>query len=331
MRAALITKLGDPPNVVDRPEVAGADSDGDVPIEVLASALNPIDIAVASGRFFAGHPPLPYVPGAEAVGRVIADRPGLDAGTLVYAAGAAFGTGRDGGLAERAVAPREALVPLPADADPATAAALGIAGLAGWIPLAWRAPIRDDDEVLVLGATGIVGRVAVQAAKLLGAARVVAAGRDQAALSTTLAVGADAIVLLDGVDANGLVDRIRDAFEGGGPTYVFDPLWGPAIEASVQAARPNARIVNLGQSAGADATIPSGAVRGKQLDILGYLNFAVPADVRADAHRALLDHAAAGRIRVPVEHIPLDQVVDCWRRQAQGPRSKFVVLPAAAR
>lgn len=329
MRAALITNLGEPPSVVDRPDV-DADDDGDVPITVLASALNPIDIAVGSGRFFAGHPPLPYVPGAEAVGRVMRDRPGFGAGTLVYAAGMSFGTGRDGGLAEQALVPAQALVPLPEDADPATAAALGIAGLAGWLPLAWRAPIRPDDEVLVLGATGIVGRVAVQAAKLLGAARVVAAGRDRVSLSSTLEIGADAVVLLDDADVGALTERIQAAFGGGGPSYVFDPLWGPAIEASVQAARPHARIVNLGQSAGAEATLPSGAVRGKQLDILGYLNFAVPAVTRAEGHRALLEHAAAGQMQVPVQCAGLDQVTDYWRRQADGPRSKFVILPDRA-
>jgi len=327
MRAALITKLGEPPSVTERPAVQSDSDGGSVPIEVLASALNPIDIAVGSGRFFAGHPPLPYVPGAEAVGRVMTDCLGFVAGSLVYAAGAAFGTGRDGGLAEQARAPREALVRLPDGADPIAAAALGIAGLAGWLPLAWRAPIRPDDEVLVLGASGVVGRVAVQAAKLLGAARVVAAGRDHDALSATLEIGADAIVLLNGTDTNELAGRIQGAFGGSGPTYVFDPLWGPAVEASAQAARPGARIVNLGQSAGAEATMSSGAVRGKQLEILGYLNFAVPADVRAHAHRALLQHAAAGRIQVPIERVALERVGDCWRRQANGPRSKFVVLP----
>jgi NADPH2:quinone reductase len=204
---------------------------------------------------------------------------------------------------------------------------LGIAGLAGWLPLAWRAPIRPDDEVLVLGATGIVGRVAVQAAKLLGAARVVAAGRDQASLSSTLQIGADAVVPLDGADVATLTERIQSAFGGGGPTYVFDPLWGPVIEASVQAARPHARIVNLGQSAGAEATLPSGAVRGKQLDLLGYLNFAGPADVRAEGHRALLEHARAGQMQVPVQRVGLDQVRDYWQRQAEGPHSKIVILP----
>ena len=106
----------------------------------------------------------------------------------------------------------------------ALAAGLGIAGLAGWLPLAWRAPLEGGEHVLVLGATGSVGLVAVQVAKLLGAARVVAAGRSVAGLERAAEVGADATIRLD--EAEDLVAAFKDAFGGEGPNYVFDPLWG---------------------------------------------------------------------------------------------------------
>jgi NADPH:quinone reductase-like Zn-dependent oxidoreductase len=325
MRAALITRLGDAPQLAER--ALPSASDGELLIDVLASALNPIDIAVASGRFFAGSPPVPYVPGAEAVGRAANDADGIAAGTLVYVSGAGFGTSRDGGLAERAVAPAGSVVAVPDDADPATAVSLGIAGLAGWLPLAWRAPVRADDRVLILGATGVVGRVAVQAAKLLGAHHVTAAGRDPVALQSALQLGADAVVSLDTDDVTELARRLHDACGGAGPTYVFDPLWGPAVEAAVEAATPGARIVNLGQSAGPTARIASGAVRGKQLEIVGYLNFAVPADVRGQAHAALLDHARRGEITLATVPVALQDIAEHWRLQAAGSRSKYVVLP----
>jgi NADPH2:quinone reductase len=323
MRAAVIETLGEPPVVRDVPAPEAAD--GHVLVDVLASALNPIDIAVGSGRFFAGHPPLPYVPGAEAVGRVAAGE-GFPAGALVYLSGAGFGTARDGGLAERAAAPPAAVVALPADADPGLAAALGIAGLAGWLPLAWRAPVRAEDRVLVLGATGVAGRIAVQAARLLGAARVVAAGRRAGALAGALELGADATVELAGTPEE-LAERFRAACGGDGPTYVFDPLWGEPARAAVLAAAPGARIVNLGQSAGAEATLPSGAVRGKQLELFGHLTFAVPAAVRAEAHAELLAHVAAGRIGVAIERVALDDVPAAWTRQAGGTDAKLVVEP----
>jgi NADPH2:quinone reductase len=325
MRAAVIASLGAAPSVAElpAPEQAG----DELVVEVLASALNPIDISVAAGRFFAGHPPLPYVPGAEAVGRVLLG-PSFEPGALVYLAGAGFGTARAGGLAEQASAPAAAAVALPADADPGLAAALGIAGLAGWLPLAWRVPVRADDRVLVLGATGTAGLLAVQAARLLGAARVVAAGRSAAGLERARAAGADVAVTLEGAPEE-LAERFRDACGGDGPTYVYDPLWGVPAAAAVAAAAPGARIVQLGQSAGAEATLPSGAIRGKQLELYGYLNFAVPADVRTQAHADLLAHAGSGALRVPIERVRLDDVADAWRRQAEGGGGKLVVEPQA--
>ena len=118
---------------------------------------------------------------------------------------------------------RRAALDVPDGADPALAAGLGIAGLAGWLPFAWRAPLRGGENVLVLGATGSVGLVAVQAAKLLGAARVVAAGRSAAGLERAVQLGADATIRLDQTDD--LVAAFKDGFAGEGPNYVFDPLW----------------------------------------------------------------------------------------------------------
>jgi NADPH2:quinone reductase len=327
MRAALITELGRPPSAADVDEPTG--EQGDALVDVLASALNPLDIAIGSGRYFAGHPPLPYVPGAEAVGRIArAGEDGAVEGTLVYVSGAGFGIARDGGLAERAAAPAGAIGALPQDADPGLAAALGIAGLAGWLPLAWRAPVRAEDRVLILGATGAVGLVAVQAAKLLGAGHVVAAGRNPDGLRRAVEAGADATVALDTDDRDELAKRMAEAAGGDGPTYVLDGLWGAMLETAVAAAARGARIVHLGQSAGAETTLPSGAVRGKQLDILGYQTFAVPADVRSEAHRTLIDHARSGALRVPLERVGLADIAGAWERQASGSHGKIVVEPS---
>lgn len=210
-------------------------------------------------------------------------------------------------MAERA-APGAVVVEVPEGADPALAAALGIAGLAGWLPLAWRAPVRAGDRVLVLGATGTVGQVALQAARLLGAEHVVAAGRDQAGLERALALGADQAVGLHG--------------DFGEPTFVFDPLCGEPLERAVAAAAPGARIVQLGQSAGAAANLHSAAIRGKQLEVYGFSNFAVPAVVLAEHYRRLIERAIAGELRLDVERISLDEVGEAWNRPG-----KHVVCP----
>jgi NADPH2:quinone reductase len=275
--------------VGEAPEPEGA------AIEVLAAPVNPLDRAIAAGAFYGGHPPLPYVPGSECVCREAGGR-------TVWTSGGGLGLARNGTMAERA-APGAVVAEVPEGADPALAAALGIAGLAGWMPVTWRAPVRPEDRVLVLGATGATGQVALQAAKLLGAAHVVAAGRDRARLERALELGADEAVELDG--------------DFGEPTYVFDPLWGEPLERAVAAAAPGARIVQLGQSAGPTATLTSAAVRSKQLEVHGFSIFATPADVLAEQYRLLVGHALGGAIRLDVDRVPLEELGDAWHRSGK--------------
>lgn len=298
MRAALITELGRPPQVGEAPE-----PDGET-LEVLAAPINPIDVAVGAGRFYGGHPPLPYVPGCECVGRD-------DSGRVVWTFGGGLGVARIGTIAERS-ALGQVVAEVPEGADPALAAALGIAGIAGFMPVAWRAPVREDDHVLVLGATGVVGQVALQTAKLLGAAHVVAAGRDQRGLERALELGADEAVQLDG--------------DFGRPTYVVDALWSEPLERAAEAAAPGARIVHIGQSAGPTAMLASSHVRGKQLELYGFSDFAVPADDLVAHYRRLVRHAVAGEIRLDIEAVPLERVGEVW-----GTPGKRVVVPGNAR
>src|SRR3954471_10342512 len=167
MRAAILRWYGAPPDVgdFDEPEA----SDGHEVVEVVAGGLNPVDIRMASGHFYGGTPPLPSVAGREGIGRR-AD------GSLVYfdQPGAAGGS-----LPGRAPIVSGSAIPLGADIDPALAVAFGIAGLAAWLALEWRAQLREGEAVLVLGASGVVGQIAVQGARLLGAGRVVAAARSE--------------------------------------------------------------------------------------------------------------------------------------------------------
>ena len=313
MRAALIRELGRSPEVGERPDPVPGD--GEVVLEVLAAPLNPIDIAVGGGRFYGGHPPLPFVPGCEGVGRVD--------GRLVWAYGGGIGLARDGAMAERVVVPEAVLVDVPEGADPALAGALGIAGLAGWMPVASRAPVQEGETVLVLGATGVAGQVAVRAARLLGAGRIVAAGRDPDGLRRAMELGADITVRIDEVDD--LAAALREASGGDGPNLVVDPLWGEPATAAVEAAAPDARIVHMGQSAGPTATFTSAAVRGKQLNILGYSNFGVPRDELARQYQTLVRLAADGEFPIDVETLALDDVTAAWRRQAEGAHRKLVV------
>ena len=127
------------------------------------------------------------------------------------------------------------MVPLPDDCDPALAGALGIAGLAGWLPVAVRAPVQEGETVLVLGATGTVGLVALQGARILGAGRVVAAGGGRRRSSGR---GGWARTRSCRLEEDDLAEALREACGGEGPSLVVDPLWGEPVVAAARAAAP---------------------------------------------------------------------------------------------
>lgn len=323
MRAARVEEVGGSPRAAEAadPEPAG----GEALIEVTAAPLNPIDLAIAAGRFYGGVPEVPYVPGMEGVGRVLEGDSQAAGATVRFETPG--GLGGQGSIAERAVTAEERLIELPEGTDDALAACLGVAGLAAWLALEHRARLGEGETVLVLGASGAVGQVAVQAARLLGAGRVVAAARSAEGLDRARELGADATVELgEEDDPEAVGERLREA-AGGDVHVTVDPLWGDHVVAAAHAAADEGRIVALGQSGGPEAGIPSSLVRGKLLVILGHTNLKTPHEVVAAAYRRLLEHASAGRLEVEYEVLPLDRVAEAWERQADFPGLKLVIRP----
>ncbi|WP_369138992.1 quinone oxidoreductase family protein [Modestobacter versicolor] len=312
MDAAVLTEPGTPVfGSFDEP-VAGPDQ---VVVDVRVAGVNPVDVATAAGTFVT-RPPFPSVAGREGVGTV--------GGRRVYFNGcvAPFGS-----MAQRTLVPARSLFDVPDALDDGLAVALGIAGLAAWLPLQWRARLQPGETVLVLGASGVLGQVAVQAAKLLGAGRVVAAARDAASLQRLAGLGADATVDLGGdLPVAELADRIRTAADGG-VDVTIDPLWGAPALAAVGAARRGMRHVQIGHSAAATAELAAGGFREAMVDLLGYTTRHVPADVVAAGWTELTGHAAAGRIAVEVERVPLADVARVWERQVASAHRKFVLVP----
>lgn len=322
MRALVVQAIGEPATLADVAEPTCGE--GESLLSVVSAPLNPIDVAVAAGRSFAGHPRLPYVVGVEAVGRVVWSS-AYQKDDLVFTCLDGLGTTRDGACSELVVARDATLVPLPSGVDPSCAAALGTAGLAAWIPLTQIAPVREGDVVLVLGATGTVGRLAVSIARSLGAKRVVAAGRREAGLHAAAEAGADAVVRIG--DPERLADELRAACGGDGPTLVFDPLWGQPLVAALEAAVKHARVIQLGQSAAPVAEVASGLVRGKNLQVYGYTTLNLPLEAVMHAYRDLIRHHVETPLPVDVENVSLEDAAGAWLRQVAGPGVKLVIRP----
>jgi NADPH:quinone reductase-like Zn-dependent oxidoreductase len=228
-------------------------------------------------------------------------------------------------MAERTLVRSDALLDVAEAVDDAVAAALGNTGLAAWLSLAWRSGLQRGETVLVLGATGACGSVAVQVAKTLGAGRVVAADRAGERLPRLLERGADAVVELDAADD--LAASFREAALGE-VDVTIDMLWGAPAVAAMKTAARGARHVEVGNMAGAELTLPAPLVRSVSLDIRGFSVAHPPLEVRREAYLRLTQHAANGDLAVDVARLPLDDVAAAWERQrraAGGP--KMVLVP----
>jgi NADPH:quinone reductase len=221
-------------------------------------------------------------------------------------------------------------VPLPGEVvgtvgDPLVAA-LGLSAVAAWMALTWRARLEPGEQVLVLGAGGVVGQVAVQAARLLGARRVVAACRSEHARAAARTAGADAVVDLRPDEGQvALAGRLAAACDG--PVdVVVDPLFGVPASAAATLLGRRGRLVNLGSSAAEAAVFGSGHLRSHTAAILGYTNNDLTAAERAGALLAVLGHAAAGDLSVAHRVVPLTDVTAAWSAQADGSARERQVL-----
>jgi NADPH:quinone reductase len=192
--------------------------------------------------------------------------------------------------------------------------------------LSWRGQLQPGEHVLVLGASGNVGQVAVQAARLLGAGRVVAACRDPHGRARAGELGADAVADLSGEDVDAVAEQLARAV-GDRVDLALDPVWGVPAEAALRVLSPNGRLVNLGSSAGAMAGFSSAILRSRVLSVLGYTNNALTDEQKTAALAEILAHAADGRITADRETLPLDRAAEGWSRCGQAPHRRAVLTP----
>ena len=310
MRAAVLQKAGAVPRLEDFPEPVA--SEGELLVEVLAASLKPIDKQLAAGTHFASPREFPVVCGTDGVGR-------LSDGSRVF-----FGGPRRpyGAFAERTVVRRPQCFPVPDDLDDATAAAIPNPGVSAWLSLSHRARLARGETVLILGATGVTGRLAAQIAKILGASRVVAAGRNPERLALLPALGADATISLSQPP-----DRLREAFrrEHSGKRFdvIIDYLWGAPTEALLAAlteeglapSSSETRLVQVGESAAPAIELPAAALRSTALSIMGTAGLP-PMEVLSAALAQVLDHASRGHLRMETEEVPLSRLETSWNLPA---------------
>jgi len=319
MNAAVLDALGKPPRCEQFPEPTAGDDE--VIVHVHAASLKPIDKQLAGGSHYACPHEFPVVCGTDGVGH-------LSDGQRVF-----FGGARApyGAMAERTVVRRAFSFPVPPEVDDETAAALPNPGISAWLTLAFRAKLVPGENVLILGATGVTGKLAVKIAKLLGAGRVVAAGRNPQALNTLHQLGADAIIRLDAA-AKELGDAFAREAGQAGFQVVIDYLWGSPAEAFLAAITrkefgaiiSETRFVQVGESAGPTISLPAAVLRSVALTILGTAG-TPPRSVLFDAWQKVMAHAATGELRIETERVPLAKIENVWQRQEQ--RRRLVVIP----
>jgi NADPH:quinone reductase-like Zn-dependent oxidoreductase len=277
----------------------------------------------APGPHYGGGEVFPVIPGLNAVAR----RRG---GELVFTA--STGAPPYGTFAERIASPDAMRFPLPTGARPEAVAAGINPGMASWLPLkARQAELGSLGTVLILGATGISGFLAVQNARLLGATRVLGSGRSQPGLDRAAAAGAQtASITGDGdADAEALV-RLLD---GNPPALVLDFLWGTVAEAAFQALARRGlsedsgdiKYVQIGALAGAAAAVPSSLLRSRKLTISGSgAGSVAAADIKAQIP-AYIKLIADGAVHVPFRTFPLSDIGTAWTTSTQaGPRVVLV-------
>lgn len=318
MKAAVLAALGTVPRFTDVPEpVPGP---GQELVHVTACPLTNLDRTLASGTHFAAGRVLPAVVGTLAAGR-LAD------GTRVLF------RSPGGTMAERAVTTRALCTPLPDGVDDVSAAAIQNPSVSTWAALEWRAELRPGERVLVLGATGVAGQIAVQLARHLGAGRVVGAGRNPEVLAALPDLGADATIRLDQSD-----DALRDAFraEAGeaGFDVVLDYLWGRPTEVFISTLGrtdmelrfSRTRLVQVGTMAGAHVDLAAEVLRSSGLEVRGFgTGNAPPPEHLARLLNRVLTLLADGTLRIDVNRVPLSQVEEVWNADQRGVRT--VVVP----
>ena len=294
--------------------------DGEVRITVSAASLNHVTRGRAAGAHYSSNGGIPAIAGVDGVGR-------LPDGRRVY-----FALPEEpfGSMAQFAVVKNQQCIALPDDLDDVTAAAIANPGMSSWAALKERAHLSKGETVLVNGATGTAGSLAVQIAKYLGAKRVIATGRDVNALQGLKALGADVTISIT-QPSEELEDAFMEQFGGDGVDIVLDYLWGKSAEVLIVAAAKAGkdsvpiRFIEIGSASGRDITLPSAALRSSALVLMGSGVGSIPVERLIQSINNVLRSVAPGHLRIHTEAIPLADVAGAWTKNDRKHRIVFTI------
>jgi NADPH:quinone reductase-like Zn-dependent oxidoreductase len=316
VKAAIVTRPNHPPIYSDFETPAPAPSENLVAVST--AALSQLVKSRASGAHYTSSGKYPYVVGVDGVGR-------LDDGRRVYFICPELPYGS---MAEKAVPKASHCILLPDNLDDITAAAIANPGMSSWAAFKERAKLAPGETVLVNGATGAAGRLAIQIAKYLGAGKVIATGRNGDALKSLETLGADVTIPLS-ADAGALESRFKEQFATG-VDIVIDYLWGQSAEhllsAANRAAKGSARIrfVQVGTISGTNITLGGAVLRSTAIELMGSGIGTIPLNRLLKAVAELLQATVPGGFAIAAKAIPLSQVEAAWNTAAGLPRIVFV-------
>jgi len=307
MKAAIVEKTGKNPCYGDFAEPC-ADANS-VLVEVRAAALSNLVRGKAAGTHYTSTPKTPFVPGVDGVGI-------LQNGNRVYffSPPAPFGA-----MAERVALSPKNCIPLPAAIDEIKAAALANPGMSSVAALRYRAKIESGQTVLINGATGVSGRLAVQISKRLGAGRVIATGRDKGVLKRLEETGADVCIPLseDREEQQFAFMKLLDEVP---VDIVLDYIWGPSMESFFTAAAKTAHddrrlcVVQIGAMSAATLTMPASPLRSTGLVLMGSgIGSVSTADLIASIAE-VFQMEAERPVDIDIEAVPLTEVESHWHR-----------------
>jgi len=313
LKAAIITSLDRPPHYGDYADPVPNEPD-EMLVEVLAAGLHHVTRSRASGSHYSSSGRLPLVPGIDGVGR------GAD-GKLRYFA---QGPGQIGTMADKTVIGLDHSIELPVDSDPVTIAGAMNPAMASWLALRCRMSFQHGHKVLILGATGSSGSMAVQIARHLGAPQIVAAGRDESKLAKLPALGATTIVPLGDLRLGSFareVDVVLDFVWGESAVRVMEAILKQRADRS-----SSLTWIHVGSMAGEVAAIPGAFLRSTRLQIIGTGYGSVSGREILMELPALAKEIARGTFRIDVKATPLRNVEQAWS-EASHTGERIVFTP----